>query len=217
MLLKKSENIYAVNRSELQSALIEYIEGRLDAAQTESIEEVLRSSNSLREEYELLKTAFQTLQIEEQKIVPSGYFSTILPRVHNRIGDNQSRQPWIIPSWIEKLLQPAAAISVVSVLAILFTLFQPNLNISGSAGADYEHTQELITIIDPPSTLNPVSVDDPEPAIPLLRSFHEKLFIASHELENSETDFADNTLQRLVDVSSEQELQSLVNNIPLPQ
>lgn len=104
--------------------LIDYAEGTLSSEQRELIEEALRSSKSLRAEYESIKLAFSSMNAADDPEIPPHYFSTLLPNIRIRI-DKGNRQKLFIPLWFEKLFVPAGTAAVVALIAVFYFTFQP--------------------------------------------------------------------------------------------
>ena len=105
--------------------LPEYHEGSLTDEDSRSVEEHLSGCSDCRQASESIAFAFSGLRREEALEIPPHYFNNFLPRLHERIDARQERRTRIfLPSWMEPLLAPFSAFSVVISVAGLFLLLR---------------------------------------------------------------------------------------------
>lgn len=115
-----------MERDELYQLLIDYAEGTLDPSLKPAIEAELNKSAALRDELAVLQNTFAQLQHYEANDVPAQYFTTLLPRIRERIESHSRWKRFFIPLWVEKFAAPATALCVLMFIAGLYIVFLPD-------------------------------------------------------------------------------------------
>ena len=105
--------------------LIDYAEGMLTSEQREEADRLLALSPELREELEIIRSAFSGLQETVQDTVPEFYFSTFLPRLRQQIDSGKEFSGWSIPYFVESVFRPVVALSIVFVMFTAYQAFHP--------------------------------------------------------------------------------------------
>lgn len=83
------------------------------AAESAVVTEHLASCEGCREESEQLRSLFLELEKDRSQIPDPGYWISLVPRIHRRIGEKPVR---VLPQWITGLALPAAAAVVVVII-----------------------------------------------------------------------------------------------------
>ncbi len=103
--------------------LPDYVRGILDKGDLTRVEEHLRSCLVCQTELAEVKEILATIEQAGAEEVPKGYFSTILPRVHQRL-DQRTHFDWGKNAVLNKIVLPLGAAIVVAVL--LWRIPMPN-------------------------------------------------------------------------------------------
>ena len=106
--------------------LTEYFEGTISAEDRKLVEEHLASCKQCARDAQLITEAFDALRDVAEDSVPENYFVNLVPRIHERL---ERRRRFVlasfIPAWMEEVLAPVSALSVVASLVALFFVFAP--------------------------------------------------------------------------------------------
>lgn len=95
--------------------LPDYIRGTLIGGEATRVEEHLRTCQSCRAEAEELRSVFLSLEQEITANVPKTYFTSILPRVHERLDSRGVSRRHLNPV-VSKVLMPLGAAAVLAAL-----------------------------------------------------------------------------------------------------
>ncbi|MBI4548031.1 MAG: zf-HC2 domain-containing protein [Ignavibacteriae bacterium] len=107
--------------SEIQYDLPDFLLGKLSEEQQASIREHLVTCERCRSEAEQLKGVFSELHAHQPWAPPSTYWSTLLPKIHQRIEEKSSPA---LPEWITRLAMPLSAAIVAVVVLISLNPFE---------------------------------------------------------------------------------------------
>jgi anti-sigma-K factor RskA len=118
-------------------SLPDYVTGNLTETDIrEQIEERLKNDKSFYAEYLKIKETFEYIKDAEIDAAPENYFSSLLPRIHERIEVNSTRKSilrYIIGSW--KIAVPALT---VILLILIFNKSDKVENINGVPGINHQ-------------------------------------------------------------------------------
>ena len=101
--------------------LPDYVRGKLRRDEIDSVEEHLRTCPSCRSDLEEIREAVDALQHRGTHKVPQSYFSSVLPRVHERL-DRPGRFDWIGNPLLNRIVLPFSA-AVVAVVVVVLSPF----------------------------------------------------------------------------------------------
>ncbi len=101
--------------------LPEYVRGTLGSDDIGIVEEHLRECETCRSEAEEIRRTFTALHQSTANDVPASYFSSVLPRVRQRI-DQRSRDVWSDHPLITRILLPTGAAALLIALLWLVPL-----------------------------------------------------------------------------------------------
>jgi len=105
--------------------LPDYLTGRLHDTARQEVEEHLKVCPQCQDELERLQVGVEAAQKGETREPPADYWTSILPRLRYRIETTAAPSAagfgFTIPSWIERVLAPAAALALGVLLIIHFT------------------------------------------------------------------------------------------------
>jgi multidrug efflux pump subunit AcrB len=106
-----------LNIEELKYLVPDYITGQLSDADKASVEEALTEFVELREFHNELKGTFEFVNTVKFEEPSPQYFSNLLPRIHQRIEEQESRKfSWDKIASMWKVLVPVAAIVVIALV-----------------------------------------------------------------------------------------------------
>ncbi|MDE3058549.1 MAG: zf-HC2 domain-containing protein [Bacteroidota bacterium] len=107
--------------------LAEYTDGTISAEDRKTVEGHLASCEQCSRHVELIADALNTLRSVPEENVPENYFSSLVPRIRERL---ERRRRFniasIVPLWVQEALAPAAALAVVASFIALFFIFEPS-------------------------------------------------------------------------------------------
>ena len=109
----------------LKELLIAYAEGTLPSEHKQEVEGLLESSIELRQEVELLQSAFRELQLESEQHVPAHYFTNVLPNIRAKLDNGIVVTHWSIPGFIQAFLRPVAAVTIVVAMFGMYQSLRP--------------------------------------------------------------------------------------------
>lgn len=133
--------------------LVEYVEGTLPVERRAEVEAMLSDFAEMRQEVEILRTAFQTLQSEEHISVPDHYFNNFLPRLRNKLENGAGYNVWSIPEFIQSFVRPATVFVIVVALIGMYRSFKPEIDRSAIYAVVNEFEQNDIPSIVDESTV----------------------------------------------------------------
>lgn len=119
-------SILKMTYNEREQLLIDYAEGTLSADQKLNVENMLRDSKELRNEYQLIQTSFQELQKLPVESVPEHYFNNFLPRLRNKIEAKERYSHWLVPQWMESLFVPGVTLLLLFTFGTLYLFLEPS-------------------------------------------------------------------------------------------
>jgi predicted anti-sigma-YlaC factor YlaD len=95
--------------------LPDYLRGALESAIAAGVEAHLESCPACRAELESLRETFAALDQTRKEEIPGAYFSSILPRVYQRL-ERREKLPWISTPVVSKFLLPLGVVVVLLVV-----------------------------------------------------------------------------------------------------
>ncbi len=95
--------------------LPDFVRGQLGGEQTAAVEEHLRSCQVCSSNLAELKNTLAILEQSHKKDLSKVYFSSILPRVHQRL-ERDKKKEWISKPFVNKILLPLGAAAVLLVV-----------------------------------------------------------------------------------------------------
>ncbi len=95
--------------------LPDYVRGRLASDEIGPVERHLRECDACRSKMEEVRLTFAALDRASTEEVPQSYFSSVLPRVHERI-DRRSQSTWNNIPLVTRIILPTGAAAMLIVL-----------------------------------------------------------------------------------------------------
>ncbi|MFH0991886.1 MAG: zf-HC2 domain-containing protein [bacterium] len=100
----------------IEEILPDFLNGTLDGETSKAVENHLLSCAKCRQESDALRSLFTQLEAGKHPIVPSGYFSTIVPRVRERIEKPTLFRISLYSSILQRMAPVVAAAALVILL-----------------------------------------------------------------------------------------------------
>jgi hypothetical protein len=105
-----------VHTGHVNTLLPDFALGKLNEEDIVGVEAHLEGCAQCRMDLAELKETFASIGLGRNAAVPASYFSSILPRVHERLEQRQ-RSRWMISPVVEKIALPLGAAIVIAILA----------------------------------------------------------------------------------------------------
>lgn len=169
----------------VKSLLPDYLTGQLDTGLREEVEVHLRDCPSCRGDYEEMRELVGSLQRYSQKHPSSPYFSSVLPRVRERLG-RRGRFAWIDHPLIVRLVSPLAAASLIVILMLELPLVRQQAR-GGDGGA-------LLGMVEAFSTDELSQI--------VIEQGHHQLLVATEQEITVPHSFVDRALSRELSLST---------------
>ncbi len=114
-----------MKKNDKYSLLIDMAEGVLPASRQHEAEELLRTSPETAEELRLLRSTLGALGESAAAPAPEHYFSTLIPRVRERIASGSTVSSFPLPWFWERMFAPVMVAAVLFTISGLYRTFQP--------------------------------------------------------------------------------------------
>ncbi len=166
-----------LNIEELKYLIPDYITGQISDADKALIENALKESAELKEFHNELKSTFEFTETVKFEEPSPQYFSNLLPRIHQRIEEQESKKfSWDKIALLWKVLVPVAAIVVIAL--VYYMVKQPNTQFTKDEQKKIEDIKK-----DSSKDSNKPEEKKPESEKPELRQTEDNNIVKENEIQ----------------------------------
>jgi len=203
----------------IEYLLPEYLNGTLADSLRPGVEEHLKHCSSCRTALSELRQTMEMLEARVPADPPSAYFTTVLPRIRERLEGKESRNVFVNPLLAKLALPIGAAVVVLFILLSLSSLVSESETANNplQAVVHGSSTDELIDVVLDMMPLHPLSSPTLEVetssmlGVRLLRGEH--LLADVNEASFAEDFTLDETMSEELEQLNEADLEALVQRL----